>query len=62
MKPVTIPFDFYIACTFKDVDLYLERATLFFYKQHLYKQHPEAVLLTTISKKTGLSVSMMLYY
>ena len=39
MKPVTIPFDFYIACTFKDVDLYLEHATLFFYKQHLYKQH-----------------------
>ena len=34
MKAVTTPFDFYIACTFKDVDLYLERATLFFYKQH----------------------------
>ena len=29
MKAVTTPFDFYIACTFKDVDLYLERATLF---------------------------------
>ena len=34
MKPVTIPFDFYIACTFKDVNLYLKRARRFFYKQH----------------------------
>ena len=30
MKPVTIPCDFYIACTLKDVDLYLERVTHFF--------------------------------
>ena len=30
MKPVTIPFDFYIACTLKDVDLYLKRTTHFF--------------------------------
>ena len=30
MNSVTIPFDFHIAFTFKDVDLYLERTTLFF--------------------------------
>ena len=34
MKSVIIPFDFYIACTFKDVNLYLKRARRFFYKQH----------------------------
>ena len=34
MKPVTIAFDFYIACIFKDLNLYLERATRIFYNQH----------------------------
>ena len=63
MKPVTIPFDFYIACTFKDLNLYLERATRIFYNQHQAeiakkiskaKQHPEAELLTNLSKKVCL--------
>ena len=34
MKPVTIAFDFYIACIFKDLNLYLERARRIFYNQH----------------------------
>ena len=50
MKPVTFPFDFYIACTFKDVDLHLEHATHFFYKQHFYKQH-QAETAKELSKR-----------
>ena len=59
MKSVIFPFDFYIACTFKDVNLYLKRARRFFYKQH---QAENAKRLSEHVQKTSLSVSVMLYY
>ena len=51
MKPVTVPFDFYSSqFTFKDIDLYLERATHFFFISNTFTSNTRLKVLKKISK------------